>query len=121
MNIRMAIKAEIKREALKAPGDVIDLMAPVSDPNAAPTFTESSLAAFSQAKVNVNVRQKGEGLIGEDELKILLSKKAEQTELQKIADSKTNKYDSEQQLRAIDIMHRQLDHTVILLMEIIKG
>ena len=47
MNIRLAIRHEIKREALKAPGDVMDLTGPVSDPNAAETFTESSLAVFS--------------------------------------------------------------------------
>ena len=44
--------------------------------------------------------------IGESELKILLDKKANQVDLQRIADMKTNKHDSEQQLRAIDIMHR---------------
>ena len=54
-------------------------------------------------------------------MKILLDKKANQSDLQNIADSKTNKQDSEQQLRAIDILHRQLDHTVVLLIEIIKG
>ena len=60
-------------------------------------------------------------MISQHEVKILLDKKANQTELQDIADQKTNKHDSEQQLRAIDIMHRQLDHTVVLLIEIIKG
>ena len=61
--------------------------------------------AAMQTNVQVSVRRSGVGL-GEDELKILFDKKANQVDLQNIADSKTNKQDSEQQLRAIDIMHR---------------
>ena len=73
----MAIRAEIKREALKAPGEVMDLTAPVEDPNATGTFTESNLAAFGQSQVNVKVRKAGGSSISEDEIKILLSKKAD--------------------------------------------
>ena len=73
----MAIRAEIKREALKAPGEVMDLTGPVADPNATGTFTESSLAAFGPTPVNVKIRKYGESSISEDEIKILLSKKAD--------------------------------------------
>ena len=33
---------------------------------------------------------------------------------------KTNKYDFEQQMKAIDIMHRMLDHQSMLLIEIMQ-
>lgn len=34
--------------------------------------------------------------------------------------NKTNKTDSENQMKAIDILHRQIQHLIILLIEVVK-
>ena len=46
----MVIRGEVKRTALKLPGDVEDLTQPVTDPNATGTFTPENLATM-QANV----------------------------------------------------------------------
>ena len=60
-------------------------------------------------------------MVDPEELKILLAQKADKEELRQIADWKTNKHDSEQLMKAIDIMHRQFDILAILIIEIVKA
>ena len=50
----------------------------------------------------------------------VLSKKAEKTEVEELRRNKTNKCDSENQMKAIDIIHKQVTHTVVLLIEVVK-
>ena len=37
-----------------------------------------------------------------------------------IKEMKTNKYDSDMQMKCVDIMHKQVTHMAVLLIEIIK-
>ena len=45
-NIKMAIRGEVKRNALKLPGEVMDLTTPITDPTATGTFTKENMAAM---------------------------------------------------------------------------
>ena len=56
----------------------------------------------------------------QDILKVL-ALKAEKTEVEDLRKNKTNKDDSDNQMKAIDIIHKQLTHTVVLLIEILKS
>ena len=55
----------------------------------------------------------------EDVLEIIRHK-ADKSDIKYLKENKTNKLDSEHQMQAIDIMHRQINHTVVLLLEIVK-
>lgn len=46
--------------------------------------------------------------------------KANKDELERLAEQKTNKHDSDMQMKAIDIMHRMLNHLSVLLLEVQK-
>jgi hypothetical protein len=50
----------------------------------------------------------------------VLALKAEKTEVEDLRKNKTNKDDSANQMRAIDIIHKQLTHTLVLTMEMLK-
>lgn len=50
----------------------------------------------------------------------MLALKAEKTEVEDLRKNKTNKDDSANQMRAIDIIHKQLIHTLVLTMEMLK-
>ena len=50
----------------------------------------------------------------------IIKKKANRDEVERLYEIKANKFDSEQQMRALDIMHRQISHVSILLLEIQK-
>ena len=45
----------------------------------------------------------------------MLALKAEKTEVEDLRKNKTNKDDSANQMKAIDIIHKQLSHTVVLM------
>ncbi len=50
----------------------------------------------------------------------MLALKAEKTEVEDLRKNKTNKDDSANQMKAIDIIHKQLSHTVVLMIELLK-
>lgn len=50
----------------------------------------------------------------------IIQTKANKEDLERLADIKTNKHDSDMQMRAIDIMHRMMNHMSILLLEVQK-
>ena len=50
----------------------------------------------------------------------LIKRKANQEELSSVMRQKANKHDVEMQMKAIDIMHRQMVHVGILLVESCK-
>ena len=67
----------------------------------------------------MNIKIKAGAQQKEGDLLELIGKKADKEELTDLWNIKTNKQDSELQMKAIDIMHRQLDQTVVLIQEII--
>jgi hypothetical protein len=50
----------------------------------------------------------------------VLAEKAEKSECDDLRRNKTNKSDSDTQMKAIDIMHKQLTQTVVLIIELVK-
>ena len=50
----------------------------------------------------------------------IIKQKANQSEIAQLQKQKANKHDSEQQMRALDIMHRQMTHLSVLLLEVQK-
>ena len=50
----------------------------------------------------------------------ILNSKANQRDIDLIKEMKTNKYDSDMQMKCVDIMHKQVTHMAVLLIEIIK-
>ena len=50
----------------------------------------------------------------------LLQTKADKQDLKDMLDIKSNKIDTEQTMRCIDILHKQTMHTVVLLIETLK-
>jgi len=46
--------------------------------------------------------------------------KADNREIQKLQDIKTNKEDTEMSMRNIDILHKQVTHIIVLLTELVK-
>ena len=55
-----------------------------------------------------------------EEFQDLLSKKADLSQIKTILDIKTNKIDTEATMRSIDIMHKQITHMIVLLIEHVK-
>ena len=51
----------------------------------------------------------------------MIQTKAEKIYLERIQEIKANKQDVEHQMKAIDIMHRQMTHLSILLTEVLKS
>lgn len=50
----------------------------------------------------------------------IISMKANKADLERLAEIKTNKHDSDMQMRAIDIIHRMMNHMSVLLLEVQK-
>ena len=50
----------------------------------------------------------------------IVKMKANIDDVNRLNDTKANKHDSEQQMRALDIMHRQVTHLSVLLLEVQK-
>ena len=50
----------------------------------------------------------------------LVKTKADQSQIEALQRNKANKADSDMQMKAIDILHRQLSHVIILLLETTK-
>ena len=109
--MKMLVKAEIRRAMLyKDPSE--------SAQTSLPTFSAES-GQGQQSQINVQIRAGAGASIKEGNLPFLLSQKADKEDFKELQYNKTNKHDSELQMKALDIMHRQLDQTVILIMEII--
>ena len=51
---------------------------------------------------------------------MMMNSKAKQTDVDDLKLNKTNKIDSENQMKAIDILHKQNHHLIVLLIEIVK-
>ena len=51
----------------------------------------------------------------------ILRDKANITDVELLSQTKTNKEDSEKQMKALDIMHKQTTHITVLIIEMIKG
>ena len=49
-----------------------------------------------------------------------MNSKARQSDVDDLRANKTNKTDTENQMKAIDILHRQNHHLIILIIEIVK-
>jgi hypothetical protein len=50
----------------------------------------------------------------------MMNTKARQSDVEELVKNKTNKTDSENQMKAIDILHRQIQHLIILQIEVVK-
>ena len=55
-----------------------------------------------------------------DEIGILLKNKADMSDLQHLVDIKANKHDAENTMRNVDILHKQVTHIIVLLIEFLK-
>ena len=55
-----------------------------------------------------------------NEMRQILMQKVDKSEMESLGDIKSNKSDMERVLRDIDIVHRQLIHVMVLLVEHIK-
>jgi hypothetical protein len=67
--------------------------------------------------VNLNVSSFLPGFNYKDFM-VLMNAKANKDELDHLVQTKTNKTDSENQMKAIDILHRQVQHLIVLLIEV---
>ena len=50
----------------------------------------------------------------------LLQQKVDVNELKALNDIKSNKVDTEQTMRCVDILHKQLTHVMVLIIELVK-
>ena len=55
-----------------------------------------------------------------DEVQIMLRNKADKSDVTHLMDIKSNKIDTENTMRSIDIMHKQITHIIVLLVEFLK-
>lgn len=55
-----------------------------------------------------------------DEIHNMIKNKADISDLQHMMDVKSNKIDMENNMRCVDILHRQIEHVVVLMVELIK-
>ena len=105
--MKMLVKAEIRRAML------------FKDPTESAQTSIPQISCDSSSKNQLSVQIKSVAPIKEPALSILLSQKADVSDLQELKDSKTNKHDFDLQMKALDIIHRQLDEAVILVMDLI--
>ena len=55
-----------------------------------------------------------------EDIEIMLTQKADKIDLKNLHDIKSNKVDTEQNMRSIDILHKQITHIIVLLIELLK-
>ena len=55
-----------------------------------------------------------------DEVEVMLKQKANMSDLKHLMDIKSNKVDTEQNMRSVDILHKQVTHIIVLLIEFLK-
>ena len=55
-----------------------------------------------------------------DEVGVMIKHKADMSDLKNLMDIKSNKVDTENNMRNIDILHKQITHIVVLLIELLK-
>jgi len=55
-----------------------------------------------------------------DEIQTMLKDKADKADLNHLLDIKSNKVDTESNMRSIDIIHKQVTHIIVLLVEFLK-
>ena len=55
-----------------------------------------------------------------DEIQNMIKNKADLSDLQHMMDVKSNKIDTENNMRCVDILHRQIEHVIVLMVELIK-
>ena len=55
-----------------------------------------------------------------DEVEVMIKGKANMSDLKHLMDIKSNKVDTEQNMRSIDILHKQVTHIIVLLIELLK-
>lgn len=86
-------------------------------------FAAVRRATASLQKNNNNTSNVPNALIGVDgtEIKGLLMQKADRKELDALNDLKSNKVDTEQTMKAIDILHKQITHIIVLFIESVKA
>lgn len=68
-------------------------------------------------QVNATLRNQTQGYWDNTELKKLIDLKADKFSIIELNDLKSNKIDTENNMKAIDIIHKQIRHLVIMLME----
>lgn len=54
------------------------------------------------------------------DLKSLLSQKADKKDIETVLQLKSNKVDVEQAMKGVDILHKQVTHLVVLMIELTK-
>ena len=92
----MTVKAEIRRAMLyKDPNDPAEKSMPAI-----------STGSGGQSEMNIKIKTGAGAQQKEGDLLELIGKKADKEELTDLWKIKTNKQDSELQMKAIDIMHR---------------
>ena len=77
----------------------------------------------SKQRVSVQVNRRNDSQnsdLYEDDILKLMETKVDKTELYEHIKMKTNKSDTEMQMKAIDIMHRMLNHISVIITDILK-
>jgi len=74
----------------------------------------------TQVPANSSERKKPENNEARESLIKVLNSKAAQSEVEMLKEHKTNKHDTDMQMKCLDIMHRQVTHMVVLIIEILK-
>ena len=56
-----------------------------------------------------------------DEVKSLMAQKADRTDLASVAEAKSNKVDTEVSLKGIRVLHKQIEHLIVLVIESLRS
>ncbi len=82
---------------------------------------KSAAAAKAQTQNAGGLFNLGTGIGTEGELKKILMQKVDKQEVEALIDLKSNKHDTDQTMKAMDIIHKQITHMIVLMIEIVKG
>lgn len=75
---------------------------------------------IEKLKSEVQVRYQESNILNEDQIKKLISWKVELPEILSYLEQKSNVKDTEHSMKAIDVLHKQVKHLCVILIEVIR-
>lgn len=82
-------------------------------------LTANFSSGGGQAGPSISNTGSGIGL-DNNELRRLLISKVDKIDLDRVIEMKSNRTDTEQAIRAIEVLHKQVSHIIVLLIEMMK-
>ena len=75
---------------------------------------------IKEVKNELFAKNRSSSTVTIEDVEEMLSSKIERTELEYVLDLKSNKVDTQSNMQAVDIIHKQIKHLTVLIIEILR-